>query len=781
MPSVTLSLAYRPVRIGFVIREGELDDVVRAATICTQLWGGIFNVLVPIAEGDDAADGAKEIVRRYLVDHLIPLAESDSIARFVRSEAERTPSFRFADQEPLVDTGMGGERILAYQDMTRPLRSYWWREGRHGANPQVCEAAWSSSDAASAMYAVSFGRFPTEEDHFPSIRDTFVETLNPWEVDLSGEESIRLTADAVFPLTLTALELGSPHGWGRRDSLYGGVVLGEQRSFDDLVNFWNLRASGFDVIYWPTTGSDVLREWVSARLSAEATKLQPESWGIRFTSLGKTDSQGDHERLQEVARALVSEDTPIALSSLAGGVLTDPYVGGPAPRTHDRTIVGSIEERYGQPGLVAHLAEPPFRESESRHSWSGQLLAWCIERFPDTGSQGWTFSLPFVRELNEWFARQMSPAHPFELRVQPDGIDLIRRAYDDSLEIWPLSEDALVARLFERAGFEMRKSTPGQIADRITTVFGGMRWTSFLRIRGVRNLLAKPAARSGLSFNHAAELIRDRSKGSESFAIFRQQHFWSGTTPAGVMTYLLESGVFRPGLELRCPECQLRPIIEADLVSTDVTCPLCGARFPLAPRIRRAKWVFQLSGVFRREGGPEGAVPSLLAMGEILRSGDVFQRNVMLSAHELVMPDRQCESDFVYLELDRYGRPSICIGECKDHDQIDAEDVFNLNSVRTRLRESGTECYVAFSTLRDFFSPEELDLFRELSVRFKEEKPVRRAMNEPAQSAPPILFTARELEADPQLRPPTDGAPHPYPHGLRELAENSYVAYLAST
>jgi hypothetical protein len=81
--------------------------------------------------------------------------------------------------------------------------------------------------------------------------------------------------------------------------------------------------------------------------------------------------------------------------------------------------------------------------------------------------------------------------------------------------------------------------------------------------------------------------------------------------------------------------------------------------------------------------------------------------------------------------------------------------------------------------MRDSFSETELQHFRGLADRFKLSEPIRRVLNEPRESAPPILLTARELEADPQLRRPDEGVPHPYPHGLRDLAENSRALYLA--
>lgn len=43
MSSISLSIKYRPVRIGFLIPEGSIDDLVKAAELNCLLWGGIYN------------------------------------------------------------------------------------------------------------------------------------------------------------------------------------------------------------------------------------------------------------------------------------------------------------------------------------------------------------------------------------------------------------------------------------------------------------------------------------------------------------------------------------------------------------------------------------------------------------------------------------------------------------------------------------------------------------------------------------------------------------------
>jgi hypothetical protein len=145
-----------------------------------------------------------------------------------------------------------------------------------------------------------------------------------------------------------------------------------------LVSFWNLRASGFDVVFLPNSGSEQLRRWVVSKLSTQdggTTQFPPE-----VPVLGGTHSRADYEGHRDGVVSLFPELEQLAVATI-GDVLDDPYVGGPAPHAGRRTILASVEERYGQVALVAHLPEPPFQGAELGDERSSQLLAWGLEPY----------------------------------------------------------------------------------------------------------------------------------------------------------------------------------------------------------------------------------------------------------------------------------------------------------------------------------------------------------------------------------------------------------------
>ena len=81
MATTNITVRHRPNRIAFLVRPGELSDLERAASICTLLWGGIRNPIIPVSLKDDA--NADTLLGNFQVDVLFPVAESDAIKSFL--------------------------------------------------------------------------------------------------------------------------------------------------------------------------------------------------------------------------------------------------------------------------------------------------------------------------------------------------------------------------------------------------------------------------------------------------------------------------------------------------------------------------------------------------------------------------------------------------------------------------------------------------------------------------------------------------------------------------
>lgn len=88
MSTINITVRHRPTRIGLLVRPVELGDVERAARICTLLWGGIHNPIIPVNTKDEA--NAHLLVKQFQLDVLFAVAESDAIKGFLESYQTHT-------------------------------------------------------------------------------------------------------------------------------------------------------------------------------------------------------------------------------------------------------------------------------------------------------------------------------------------------------------------------------------------------------------------------------------------------------------------------------------------------------------------------------------------------------------------------------------------------------------------------------------------------------------------------------------------------------------------
>lgn len=82
MASINLSIKYRPVKIGFSVRDGSIEDLVKSASINTLLWGGIYNPIIPVSEDIKFAE---QLINFFSVDVLFPVFHTNEIDELMKN------------------------------------------------------------------------------------------------------------------------------------------------------------------------------------------------------------------------------------------------------------------------------------------------------------------------------------------------------------------------------------------------------------------------------------------------------------------------------------------------------------------------------------------------------------------------------------------------------------------------------------------------------------------------------------------------------------------------
>src|SRR6266850_3756477 len=114
MGPIHLQVRYRPIRIGWCVKEGDLSEFRQSLRLTHTLWGGRFNPIIPL--GDPVL--ARDLVKAFRVDCLYCVSQSlEGDALLAEFKHLLWPSF----EKELFIKGSRGP-VAAFLDVYHPVR-----------------------------------------------------------------------------------------------------------------------------------------------------------------------------------------------------------------------------------------------------------------------------------------------------------------------------------------------------------------------------------------------------------------------------------------------------------------------------------------------------------------------------------------------------------------------------------------------------------------------------------------------------------------------------------
>jgi hypothetical protein len=243
MSSANLRVSYRPVRVGWCVRQGNIDDVRSSLLKTHTLWGGRYNPIIPVGIGGDP----HERLRRLGVDVLYPAAEVADLIAFTES----FPYLRWPvhhHRGPEFFTEMGSGIISPFLDVYHPVMNLHKEYVKGEAKSKVSATifSWNSTDPLADIFLAEFGAYPGAADVKLDYTGFVIKMLDGRTVSVGSEDSIPSDAyKALTPSAITRFDLEPD-----QVSEYDGFYVGEANNFDDIVNFWNLRAADLELFFF---------------------------------------------------------------------------------------------------------------------------------------------------------------------------------------------------------------------------------------------------------------------------------------------------------------------------------------------------------------------------------------------------------------------------------------------------------------------------------------------------------------------------------------------------
>jgi hypothetical protein len=722
MSTLSVTIQYRPVRIGFCVQQGSVDDLDRAIRLTHTFWGGRFNPMIPVGSNDDENKLARALTDIFEVDVLYPVSSIATVDAFIKS-FHNLPWPKF-ERELYIDSPRG--KVASFIDIYHPVRSLFEEHIKDKPEPCVSPTLyqWDSLDPLKHVLLATFGSYPSRDEIGKDYSSFFVDNLRGPRVEIGKADN--LPADAYRKLTpsaLTAVDLDwsgfSPRG-------NSGFYVGDAGSFDDLVSFWNLRAANIDLLFYDLAHKGRFEALKNAYI-AELLKRPADP-------VVGPDRIEYWSRLQEIPNEVGFGHGIIWSVIHDEGIWNGLNVNPRRVYINEQSALASVTDSMTRPSLSFQLPTKPFFDDVAFHQSVMVSVRPLVDLF---GQEEFTFRPAHIPELNEYYGREAYLAGE-GVRSEADGLGILLDLSRNDLTLRAIPSRELIVQIFRAFGMKAEPSQAGLIASRLIKQMGGLQGCRVFKITGVRNLIEKYSALQTFTRSAAVQIVgqNDPVTGQPKFEDFEKLYIEQRSnpklTPEQTFKYLVRNAVFRAGLNLACPYCQLDFWLPLDDIATEVRCELCGNSFNITGQLHDRDWAYRRSGLFGREDHQEGSVPVVVTLQQIdTIMSDKMIHTTAMNLAPVTADVAPCETDFVIVGRSTYDRRiPLAIGECKGRKEITEQDVRNLARIADAFLRTRIEPFIVFAK----------------TTSFTQDEIARCRQAQGPHSSRVILLSARELE-----------------------------------
>lgn len=501
MPTTTLSLKYRPMRIGFLVREGNLDDLVSAANINTLLWGGLYNPIIPVSL-DNNIDTVNQLINIFSVDILVPLSNTKEIEDII----ERYPflsSPNHYSKNIYYEDWHSKQNVIAFLDSINIIDRLWeknfkFRDELYKSNYILVD--WDNDDSCNNLFSILFGKIPNSLNLKYDYRNTFKKGLKSKEFHVKNNFLLdSILINNISPIELTTTLLSQYNN----SSGKSGIYIGLSNDFYDLLNYWNLRASGVEILYLPIDFIDRFKEITNKYI--ENQKNIPNR-NPNFDNDFCIYSRNNIETIKCITEEY-QKNKRLVYSLLNKDVLTN--IRHNSIYFTSQQIPANVDKTYDKYTVSFSLPEKTFINKDSFRNIQNQQLVVSVSALGEFGYANHTIQPPFIRELNEFYSRELV-FDPWMIRSEESGIGIIINESENALSLYPISHQKLIEKIFDLAGFKVNMSQAGLLAKQIVV---GMRDYDPLeacrvfKITGVRALIKETGVNKYITWDYAINII----------------------------------------------------------------------------------------------------------------------------------------------------------------------------------------------------------------------------------------------------------------------------------
>ena len=699
-------LRLRPTRVGFLVRPSDLANLQRVFQICSCLWGGMYNPVIPVSRSLPKAWRSRVLPRlsgRQLAMGYVRFFEPDV---FVETETGMAQWLGIHDglsglypRVISIDNLLDGNGLphsefavgLNIFDVYEDLYRNEFQFVRHN-NSFV--ALFDDHSRHDPYIDATFGAFP-EQQTVPNVSRAYKDAFNPTILKHEPAAWLQLVGGhGCTPLTLTCHDLEHiPRGeWDPT------IYVANPTSPLDLIDLWNLRLLRENMLPVNAEWLPELKDYLRELVALHHRPLPRNSNGVMICT---TIEVGNSFSAEE-AKTLV-DDT---FADLPHGSWALKHWFDPIWQSNQNPVV----YRPGPVQIYAkssHLNLPIL--TETRQSIRFQSLApkfaskygnearWVnVISLRDHANQNrLALALPSTTVASPYY--HLAVGTP--LLVSREGFVLPQKFKDDEAYIQLMSGTEAVVDWFKQHDIKAEPSDAGRIADQILSSVGGFQGARILQDKDtliLLNKMSKSTSQTG-SAEEWQGIARKRAN-MDPFGGFKSK---------GCLDRFVEAGALKLGLSVPCPDCKKDNWYGLNDLSEEVSCQRCleTFRFPQGNlNYRNSPWKFRVAGPYSEPNYARGSYATVLALKCIADGAGFGDNTITFSANlDLMVNGEHSEIDFAcWYRRDHHGsrqdEPLFLVGEAKSFgvNSFSGEDVARLKEIGQKM--PGT--FLVFATLK---------------------------------------------------------------------------------
>jgi len=745
---ITIEKKLRPIRLAFLVTKEDKKTLREVFRINTCLWGGIYNPIIPFfrktpQNWEDRRlrnPSASSIIKGYLDSF-----DSDYI---VVKDKKMLPDSLF-DKERLllfeeVLSGKDNSPISYGVDVTDLYWHLYNKEFKFERRHPIRVFIPKPSKETALLSACYFGDFPSLKE-MSYIKKNYSHCLNPKELLINPANLLDcFINEGASPLRITKAELQVyPRGWRAEPS----VFFMDATSWLDIVDFWNLRAVGRDVLPLPKQYADNYMDLLDKIIKQNNVPYRHNKDMMHHTTFICSRSSKMKE-MEEFSKKLTS--------SGQGAISLQHWY----PRMWDE---------WARDKDHVELCSVTAKEESEEMSIDGKFLRFkdispeFVEKYGGSGKPRWINAIRFKdfykrydcpsvlpRNLKDAYRIFGSPSF-HKAWISSEGINIPCEHYEWSHFLEIPTNFKVFESWFKEQGFDAELSGAGRILLKIIDSVGGIHGTRTFQNEEIIKLLNKMShAAVESEIEESGEELTKSKVRAKTVAVkawkdllIKLNHN-SYKIAERHLQNLVNYKILKGGVALQCPECMQRTWYALDDLSEQVICERCLEKFnfPIVSPVSENNWHLRTIGPFSVENYAQGGYCVALSL-RFFADHQFSNEMTWIPSFSIKKKDSNpIESDFgIFLSQGRLNEiksPVVIFGECKSFNEFTNKDINRMKQMAYNFPGS----VIAFCTLRTSLTNREKKIIAKLVRRGRKHFKAEQWIN------PVLILTGIELFSD---------------------------------